>query len=145
MGTKRRRRVRVLSRRLVCPRESRTGRRRVVESCVASSLIERLPVFRQKTMVLYHIPLEHTSRKKLYAKNRESVTAVPRRWRQITTLPVSLSNSKRHLRSRRHICFNHGTHRIHRKWEACYSVYSVYSVVLQLSPKGNFAHLANFA
>ena len=30
--------------------------------CAAYPLIERLPVFRQDTLELYHIPLEHTSR-----------------------------------------------------------------------------------
>ena len=61
--------VRFLSRRLVCPRESRAGHRLMAPSFAVPSLIERLPVFRQKAAVVYHIPLGHTSRKILIRKN----------------------------------------------------------------------------
>jgi len=44
-----------------------------VLGCV--SPFERLPVFRQKTMVFYHIPLEHTSRHRRIRKTTKSVTA----------------------------------------------------------------------
>ena len=43
-----------------------------VLSCV--SPFERLPVFRQKTEVFYHIPLEHTSRHRRIRNKTKSVT-----------------------------------------------------------------------
>ena len=76
----------VLSRRLVCPRESRAGRRQTYTNRSAGNNdarsgrldsrpllclpFERLPVFRQKAAVVYHIPLEHTSRKMVIRKNQ---------------------------------------------------------------------------
>ena len=39
-------------------------------SFAVPSLIERLPVFRQKAVVVYHIPLGHTSRKMVIRKNQ---------------------------------------------------------------------------
>ena len=62
--------VRFPSRRLVCPRESRAGHRLMEPSFAVPSLIERLPVFRQKAVVVYHIPLGHTSRKMVIRRNQ---------------------------------------------------------------------------